>query len=127
MKVTYRSPNGRLEFEQEGLDRKTAFAFVAAVQELFEEPECGMCHCKDIQHRVQEHDGNKFYKLVCPDCGAQADFGQRKDGTGMWLKRDKEGGVKGWYKWQRGRDESQSSGYQQHAPRQEEASQDIPF
>src|SRR5258708_5720082 len=78
MKVTYSSPNGRIRFEQDGLDRKKAFEFVACVQELFEEPCCGLCLLANIQCRVREYEGNKYYNLVCVDCGAQADFGQRK-------------------------------------------------
>jgi hypothetical protein len=38
MKMSYTTPNGRLTFELEADTGKTAFAIVARIQELFEEP-----------------------------------------------------------------------------------------
>jgi hypothetical protein len=101
VKVTYTIPNGRLAFEMDCSNGKAAFELVARVQELFEESDCGCCKSKNLRFTVREHDGNKYYNLRCADCSAQLDFGQRKDGTGMWMKRtDKDNRPlpnRGWY------------------------------
>lgn len=104
MKVVYTSASGRLSFEFEVQTGKAAFEAVAAIQELFEEPDCGMCKGKRIKCDCREFDGNKYFKLACDDCGAQLDFGQHKDGKGLFIKRkDKDNRAipnRGWYKWQ---------------------------
>lgn len=113
MKMTYRTANGRLTFELETSGGKQAFEIVAAMQELFEEPCCGKCQNKDIRFDVREYGGNKYYKMCCMACGAQMDFGQNKDGKGLFAKKwDKEQNKPsdngGWYIYQR--DESSSAG-----------------
>ncbi len=103
MKMTYKTPNGRLAFEMEVGSGKQAFEIVAAVQELFEEPNCGACESPLIRCDVREFDGNKYFKLVCCDCGAQLDFGQHKDGKGLFVKRRDANKnllpARGWYIW----------------------------
>lgn len=105
MKVTYTTPNGRLTFEVEVTTGKQAFEVVAAVQELFEEPNCGACGSEHIRCDTRDFDGNRYYKMVCTDCGAQLDFGQHKDGKGLFVKRsDRETREqlpnRGWYVYQ---------------------------
>lgn len=107
MKVTYTTEGGRLAFELDADSPKTAFEAVAGLQELFEEPDCGCCKSKAIRCEVREHDGNKYYKVVCNACGAQLDFGQFKDGKGLFVKRwDKDAGRampnRGWYIYRKG-------------------------
>ncbi len=104
MKITYTTANGRLTFEMDVTTGKQAFEVVAAVQELFEEPDCGACKSANIRCDVREFDANKYFKLVCNDCGAQLDFGQHKDGKGLFVKRRGEDKQplpdRGWYVWQ---------------------------
>lgn len=105
MKVRYTTANGRIEFEsQDGLNVKAAFAFVAAVQELFEESACGQCGCTELKFDKRTYDSNDYYKLVCNKCQASLDYGQKKDGVGMFPKRvdadKKPVGKNGWYHWQ---------------------------
>jgi hypothetical protein len=105
MKVRYTTENNRLTFELEATTGKQAFEIVAAIQELFEEPACGCCKSAHIRCDVREFDGNSYYKLLCNACGAQLDFGQHKDGKGLFVKRtDKETKKplpnRGWYVWQ---------------------------
>ncbi len=109
MKVSYTTVNGRLTFEVEVTTGKQAFEVVAAVQELFEEAACGCCKSAHIRCDVREYDSNKYFKLVCNDCNAQIDFGQHKDGKGLFIKRfDKDTKAalpnRGWYVWQGRRD-----------------------
>ena len=103
MKVQYTTANGRLKFEVEVATGKAAFEVIAAVQELFEEEKCGNCDSPRIRCDVREYDGNKYFKLVCNVCGAQIDFGQHKDGKGLFIKRfDKDKRPmdhNGWYIW----------------------------
>ncbi len=110
MKMTYRSQNGRLQFEADIQNAKQAFELMGKIQEIFEEPACGCCKSESIRCSTREHDSNMFYNLVCNQCGAQLDIGQRKDGKGMWLKRtDKDGNRlenQGWYVYQRGENNS---------------------
>ena len=106
MQVKYTTPNGRLTFEQEVTTGKQAFEFVAAVQALFEEASCGCCKSESIRCNTRDHDGNRYYELTCNSCGAKMDFGQNKDGKGMFAKRtDKDTYQplpnRGWYIYQR--------------------------
>lgn len=103
MKVRYTTPNQRLTFELEVQNGKAAFAAVAAIQELFEEPKCGSCESKNIRCSVRHIDDYVYYSLVCSDCNAQLNYGQSKDGKGLFVKRrDSDGnevGQNGWYHW----------------------------
>lgn len=103
MKLTYTTPNGRLAFEVDVTTGKQAFEVVAGVQELFEEPACGCCKSANIRCSVRDHDNNKYFSLVCADCGAQLDFGQKKDGKTLFCKRRDENKQampnRGWYVW----------------------------
>lgn len=106
MKVTYTTPNGRLSFEVECATGKAAFEVVAAIQELFEEEACGCCKSAHIRCDVREISNNKYFKLLCNSCGATLDFGQNKDGKGLFVKRyDKDTKDRlpnnGWYIYQR--------------------------
>jgi hypothetical protein len=105
MRVTYTTPNGRLRFELEVSTGEQAFEVVAGIAELFEEPGCGLCDSKRIRHEVREFDGNHYYKLLCTDCGATVDFGQHKDGKGLFLKRRNKDNQphpnRGWYRYRK--------------------------
>jgi hypothetical protein len=96
--------SGRVVFECDVANPKEAFEWLSALQELFEESACGLCEQNHLAYDVREHDGNNYYKLVCRDCHAQLDFGQRRDGNKLFAKRkDAEGNVlpnNGWYRWQ---------------------------
>lgn len=104
VKVNYTTPNGRLSFEFEAQDGKAVFSWVAAIQELFEEPNCGCCQSQHIRCEVRHIDSNSYFKLLCIDCGATLDFGQKKDGKGLFAKRRDEDKSdlpnRGWYVWQ---------------------------
>ncbi len=130
MKVSYTTESGRLTFEAELPSVKHAFEFVALLQEIFEEPECGCCHSKNIKHQSRIHQDNQYLNLSCADCGAQLDIGQKKDGKGIFVKRwDKDAQQakpnKGWYVYNRGSrtsDNYQTSGYKKpNGPGNEEA------
>lgn len=106
MKVSYTTPNGRVTFEMELANSKMAFEAIAAIQELFEEEACGCCKAKNIRCDVREISGNKYFKLLCNACGATLDFGQHKDGKGLFVKRtDRDTHAQlpnaGWYHYQR--------------------------
>ena len=102
MKMVYQS--GKLTFEAEISSGKQAFEVAAKMAELFEETHCGCCKSEHIRHEVREYDGNSYYKMLCNDCGAQLDFGQKKDGKSLFAKRyDSEAKQalpnRGWYVW----------------------------
>jgi hypothetical protein len=103
VKVTYKALGGRLSFEADAENVKAAFELVASIQELFEEPSCGLCDSQRIRCDVRNFDAYCYFKLVCTDCNAQLDFGQHKDGRGLFVKRrDKDGRLlenRGWYIW----------------------------
>jgi hypothetical protein len=106
MKIRYTGPSGNLVFESEVANPKEAFEWLSTVQELFEETACGLCGQSHLAYEVREYDGNNYYKLVCRDCHATLDFGQRRDGTNLFIKRkDAEGNTlpnRGWYRYQGG-------------------------
>ncbi|MBW3600627.1 MAG: hypothetical protein KY475_25615 [Planctomycetes bacterium] len=104
MRIRYVSTNGRLEFEGETPSVKEAFEWLSTIQELFEENACGLCGKDHLTYEVREFDGNNYYKLVCRDCHATLDFGQRRDGANLFIKRkDADGNPlpnRGWYRYQ---------------------------
>lgn len=101
MKIRYATSHGRLEFEFDASTTKEAFEWLATIQELFEEGTCGLCSGSNLRYDVREFDGNNYYKLACRDCGATLDFGQRRDGSNLFIKRkDADGNAlpsRGWY------------------------------
>ncbi len=104
MKIRYNSTNGRLGFEADASTVKEAFEWLSTIQELFEENACGLCGKDRLMYEVREFDGNNYYKLVCRDCYATLDFGQRRDGNNLFIKRkDADGNLlpnRGWYRYQ---------------------------
>jgi hypothetical protein len=104
MKIHYTNTNGRLQFEADAATVKEAFEWLSTIQELFEETACGLCGKENLNYEVREYDGNNYYKLVCRDCQATLDFGQRRDGNNLFIKRkDAEGNTlpnSGWYRYQ---------------------------
>lgn len=129
MKMHYRTPSGRISFEIDVPTGKAAFETAAAVAELFEEPSCGCCGQTNIRHDVREFDANKYYKIVCADCGAQLDFGQNKDGVHLFAKRfDKDTkrplANRGWYVYQGG---SKPAAPQRNSGRAPSSDSDSPY
>lgn len=104
MKVRYTTIDGRMTFEFDAQGVKAVFDGLAQVQEVFEDNKCGQCGGVAVLDK-REHDGNAYYKKTCIACGAQLDFGQKKDGATLFVKRkDKDGNVlgkNGWYFWQK--------------------------
>ena len=104
VKAHFKTRNNRLTFEVEGGDQKGLFEAVAELQEVFEaDDNCGCCSLANIRFRVRTHDDNKYYELVCQECGAKLSFGQHKKGGTLFAKRTDESGPlpnRGWYKWQ---------------------------
>ena len=99
MKLTYTTASGRIIFEGEAQGVKAAFDILATLQELFEEPDCGCCKSKAIAANRRDIDNGCYYSWRCLDCGAQLDIGQKKDGKGMWAKRQDHPETRGWYVW----------------------------
>jgi hypothetical protein len=102
MKVTYTTPTGRVQIEMEAPTVKDAFAGVAQLEEVFSEPCCGCCQSANIRPELREFEGNKYYKVLCTDCGATLDLGQYKDvARGLFVKRKSDDGApmprRGWY------------------------------
>ncbi len=138
MNIRYTSTSGQLVFEADVANPKEAVEWLATVQELFEETACGLCGQSHLAYEVREFDGNNYYKLVCRDCHATLDFGQRRDGTNLFIKRkDAEGNPlpnRGWYRYQ-GNAPKQAPGPQptrrQEAPRRQgggaRRSEPVPF
>jgi hypothetical protein len=103
MKVRYATANSRLQFEFDAATTKEAVEFLAVIQELFEETTCRQCGSEHVKFDVRNYDGNTYYKLRCDDCYATLDFGQRRDGVNLFLKRKDADGHwmpnRGWYRY----------------------------
>lgn len=102
MKAHYRAFHGRLIIEIEGTTVKDLFAQIGPIAEVLDaDAACGKCSSPNIYPRAREAQGYDFYELVCSDCGAKLSFGQFKDGSGLFPKRnDKEGApldFRGWH------------------------------
>lgn len=123
MRVVYQC--GRVTFESEVANAKAAVEFLAQVEEIAGEESCGLCKSTAIAHDVREFGGNKYYKLVCQSCGAQMDFGQNRDGVGLFAKRrdsDTKQSLpnRGWYVWQGQHQDHESHPQQQAQPQQQQ-------
>ena len=116
----------RLSFEFEAASAKVAIEVLSTLQELFSEEECGACHSSRIKHNMREVEGNRYYNILCEDCGAQLAIGQKKDNKSLWVKRtDKDGNKlpnRGWYHWQK-----QGNPEQQANSQKQENDEDVPF
>jgi hypothetical protein len=97
--------------EVESMSVKDAVQGIAEYSDFFGEGPCGMCGSDDVapEYRVgKSRDGDEypFYSLVCRSCGAKLDFGQRRDGTGLFPKRkDNDDNLlpaNGWRQWETG-------------------------
>ena len=100
MKAHIKSRTGRLLVEVEAKDVKGLFEQIADVTEVIDADECcGVCGSNAIRHRVREVETFKYYELVC-ECGARLQFGQLRDGGGLFPKRkDQHGNLlenRGW-------------------------------
>lgn len=85
MEVTY-SSDGSWSAKQEVPDRKGAFRFLGAMQELLNGGKCGNCGGVDhrpLYRRIKEYD---FYSLQCQGCGWELKFGQRKEDGQLFPK-----------------------------------------
>ncbi len=105
MKARYTTANGRIMFDIDAQGAKAIFEAIAALQELFEEPDCGCCKSKRIVCNVRDSGEYRYYTLRCVDCSAQLDFGQKRDGGSLFIKRsDKDRNPmpnRGWYIYKR--------------------------
>lgn len=86
--------------EAEGESIKQVFERVAALAGVFAcADKCGACGGSDIIPQVREPQGYTYFELQCLGCGARLQFGQNKEGGGLFPKRDK--GKNGWDVYQR--------------------------
>jgi hypothetical protein len=99
MRVRYTRGNLQIEFDAEG--PRLAFERLAAVQELFCEPDCGCCKSTDLICTTRDWNDSTIYNLKCVACGSQLDVGQRRADDGLFFKRnDKDKRPlpnRGWY------------------------------
>ena len=102
MKAHYRAFGGRLVIEMEGTTIKDLFQQIGPIAEVLDaDSACGKCGSPNIYPRTREAKGFDFYELVCSDCKAKLSFGQFKDGSGLFPKRNDEHGnpmdFRGWH------------------------------
>ncbi len=50
---------------------------------------CTACESDNIFLSYKNPKGNEYYMVECGQCGATANFGQHKDGSGLYWKDDK--------------------------------------
>lgn len=91
MKAHYKTSNGRITFEVQGETVKDIFRQIAQAQEVFDaEADCGCCESKDIRLVARQVEDFTFYELSCAECHARFQFGQNKQGGGLFPKRKDE-------------------------------------
>src|SRR5215469_7375932 len=103
MEAHYRTHDGRLVVKVAGENQKELFRALAAAQDVFEaEVRCGCCSSRAIRFQTRTSESFEYFSLVC-ECGAQFQFGQRKDGETLFPKRKDEHGQllpdRGWKVW----------------------------
>ena len=108
MKVIRQVGEG-LRFEFDADSPKVIFERLALVDSLFRESACGLCLSKKIIFIKRDVDNGCYLEMRCQnaECGAKLDFGQNKDGKGIFLKnwdRDAKRPLpnRGWYIYQKG-------------------------
>ncbi len=91
MKIRY-SPSPDLSFEVDAGTMKEAFKAIFDLSEVFGERKCGCCGSDDVRFFVREDkEGHHYYKMACKACPATFDYGQFKEGGGLFAKKwDKE-------------------------------------
>jgi hypothetical protein len=104
MKVTYTTKNNQLKIDVNTESVKDTFKQLAEIQEVFDEPCCGMCKDTKIRFIVRSVENNDYYELKCTSCGAKLAFGQHRNGNSLFPKRKLADGTfdkinKGWHKW----------------------------
>lgn len=131
MKVTFQS--GQLpRFEFEASSPKEIFERLAVVT-MFSERTCGCCAGENIIYEKRDIDNGSYLSLRCLDCRAQLDFGQNKDGKGIFKKTwDKDSKRplpnKGWYIYGgTGSSTASNSSAPSSAPIQDQGQENIPF
>lgn len=106
MAVTVKKKMGSAMVEITGAESlKGMFKALAMFAEILADTKCGCCNSEQIKHEVRTvtKEGGTFdyYGLRCTACGAQLNFGQNKDGKGLFSKRDEHPDTAGWYVWSR--------------------------
>ena len=103
MEINYKTANGRFSVKLDGTTIKELVEKVAEFQEIFEEDTCGACKGDNVKYGCRTVDENKYYEIVCKDCGCCLSFGQHKKGGSIFPKRKSEDGsyskTHGWHKW----------------------------
>ena len=91
MNVSRTLPDNKTVFSFEAPTPKDVFVKLALIDDLFNEGECGCCHSKAIRFVQRKVDNGFYLEMRCADCGAQLDYGQNKEGGGIFVKKwDKE-------------------------------------
>jgi len=92
LKVTQKLSNRQtVELTFDGSDLQDVILKAGAV--LSFDGKCAFCEAEEftLQTRLAgEHREFKYTEYVCNKCGATRQFGEYRDGSGMWLKEWKE-------------------------------------
>jgi len=93
MKVQYKV-NPQTIIEQEVGNQKDAFQFLAEVNEVFGESQCGKCDSTDLKFVTREAAKGtqvfRFYEVHCKKCFARLQYGQHSTGETLFPKRQDE-------------------------------------
>lgn len=82
---------GKMEFEFDAETPKAVFSKLAMIDDLFAEKCCGCCKSENIRFTERKVDNGSYLEMRCLDCNAQLDYGQNKEGGGIFVKKwDKE-------------------------------------
>lgn len=105
MRIEYETADGRTKITGEAQNIKDAVKAMSQIQLVFEGNVCGQCSAVAfLEHRIAQ--GYEFYAKRCsnPECNAQLDLGQHREGGTLFVKlRDDQGNVigrNGWYIYQ---------------------------
>lgn len=114
MSAKIRMKIGEAWVEVDAATAMDAVKLISPYYELLGQRECGVCGSPNVglNHRVSG--GYDFYGVKCFSCGARLDFGQQRDGGGLFPKRKLPSGEydkehQGWYRWQDRKDREGSS------------------
>lgn len=83
--IKFKLGNSQIMFESEGKaqDIVKDLAFWGTIRS-----ECGSCSGHNVSLNHRHAKGFDFYGLICNDCGAQAQFGQLKEGNRFYMKHN---------------------------------------
>ena len=78
---------GKVTIQADLPDMKSVHKFMGVYGSVPEK--CDACGSENVYPSHMAPGGNDYFTMECGKCGASCNFGQKKDGNGLYWKKDK--------------------------------------